>query len=144
MYGIAHRLMHGIQYIVIVNSYLGHKIEKSIQQRDTPDSRIWTFCSNWMGRLMSSHRSLAFVGMGATYLLLYQFILLRPLDEFGFGVINFMRIGPQPHPGMSDVTQADAYELFAMTLIQAIPVTHYYFDSFIWKVSDARVQQGLE
>ena len=34
-------------------------------------------------------------------------------------------------------------ELFAAALIQAIPMTHYYFDSFIWKVSDVRVQQGL-
>ena len=143
VYGIAHRLMHGIQYIVIVNSYLGHKIEKSIQQPNRPDLSIWTGCSRWLGRLMSSHRTLTFAGMGIGYLFLYQLILLRPFDEFGFGVISFMRIGPQSSIGMGDVTRAGAYELFAMTVIQAIPVTHYYFDSFIWKVRDSKVQQGL-
>jgi hypothetical protein len=144
VYGIAHRLMHGVQYMVIVNSYLGHKIDKSASVPGTRDSRTWTDCWRWAGRLLSSHRVLAFVGLGTVYVLLYQLILLRPLDELGFGVLQFMRIGPQFRPGMSDPSRAGAYDLFAMTLIQAIPMTHYYFDSFIWKVSDTRIQEGLE
>ena len=83
------------------------------------------------------------MGLGAAYVVGYQLLLLRPLDELGFGLVNFMGVGPQPRPGMNDPAHAVAYDLFAMTLIQAIPVTHYFFDSFIWKVSDARVQQGL-
>lgn len=138
VYGIAHRLMHGVQYMVIVNSYLGHKLERATSQGA---SQPWTI---WLASGFASHRARTFIGMGVIYVLLYQLILLRPFDELGFGVITFMQIGPQPRPGMSDVSQAGAYDVFAMTLIQAIPLTHYYFDSFIWKVSDARVQQGLE
>ena len=29
------------------------------------------------------------------------------------------------------------------TMVSALPITHYYFDSFIWKVRDVQVQQGL-
>jgi hypothetical protein len=35
------------------------------------------------------------------------------------------------------------YELFAMAMVDAVAMVHYYFDSFIWKVSDRTVQEGL-
>ena len=153
VYGIAHRLMHGIQYMVIVKSYLGHKIEKSVPgeaieptaRRPAPaDPQMRTTILKWLGRLLSSHRSVAFVIMGILYAVLYQIVLLRPFDEFGFGVVDFMRLGPQPGRGMSEGTIEGAYEQFAMTCVMAIPIAHYYIDSFIWKVGDARVQRGLE
>ena len=143
VYGIAHRLMHGIQYIVIVNSYLGRKLETSVTHqspvRKSPIATTVPIPLKWY----LSHRTMAFLGMGFVYVLIYQLLLMRPLDEFGFGVVHFMRIGPQPRPGMNDPDRAAAYDLFAMTLIQAIPVTHYYFDSFIWKVRDSKIQKGL-
>ena len=150
VYGIAHRLMHGAQYLVIVNSYLGHKLEKSSRipsaegAVEAKSATVWTFCAGWLKPLMSSHRTLTFLVMGVMYMLVYQLVLLRPLDELGFGVIHFMRIGPQPRPGMNDATEAGAYDLFAMTMIQSIPIIHYFYDSFIWKVRDSRIQQGLE
>jgi len=33
--------------------------------------------------------------------------------------------------------------LLGEALISAIAVIHYYFDSFIWKVRDEHVQEGL-
>ena len=81
--------------------------------------------------------------MGFVYVLFYQLLLLRPLDELGFGVFSFMRVGPQFRPGMNDPDQGSGYDMFALSLIQAIPITHYYFDSFIWKVRDAKIQKGL-
>ncbi len=146
VFGIAHRLMHGVQYMVIVNSYLGRKLERNVSpmnglDREPPSPM---FLPAWLVGVLASRRTLAFLGMGLAYVLLYQLLLLRPLDELGFGVVNFMGVGPQPRPGLSDVSRATAYDLFAMALIQTIPVTHYYIDSFIWKVSDARVQRGLE
>jgi hypothetical protein len=91
---------------------------------------------------MPSGRTVAIIGMGAAYALIYQFLVLRPLDEFGFGVVNFMRVGAGPQR-IADITHAAGYDLFAATMVQALPITHYYFDSFIWKVSDPRLQQGL-
>jgi hypothetical protein len=144
VFGIAHRLMHGVQYIVIVNSYLGRKLENAERPafagENSARAPAVTLAS--IGQLFKSHRVLTFIGLGLIYVLLYQLLVLRPFDEFGFGVVNFMGVGPAPHP-MPDVTRARGYDLFAATMIQALPVTHYYFDSFIWKVSDARVQQGL-
>ena len=143
-YGVAHRLMHGVQYMVFVNSYLGRKLEKEQSLTQEGRQRRW-----WQGpwdvvlKMLKHRRTITFIGLGVLYVLLYQLLLLRPLDELGFGIVNFMGVGPQPRPGMSDVSRASAYDLFAITLIQALPVTHYYFDSFIWKVRDAKVQQGL-
>jgi hypothetical protein len=145
VFGIAHRLMHGIQYMVIVNSYLvrkGKSLEQTSLKSELPPSTT-TVAPIGKGRLNSSRRTLAFLGMGLVYVLIHQLLILLPLDEYGFGIVNFMSVGPQPRPGMNDVTKATAYDLFATTLIQAIPVTHYYFDSFIWKVSDSKVQRGL-
>lgn len=145
VFGIAHRLMHGVQYIVIVNSYLGRKLEPDLAPAATADGppQSRTLLPSRLERLLASHTAWAFLALGFVYVLFYQFLVLRPLDELGFGVLNFMAVGPQPRPGMSDMSRASSYDLFAATLIQAIPMTHYFIDSFIWKVSDRKVQQGL-
>jgi hypothetical protein len=145
VFGIAHRLMHGTQYMVIVNSYLGRK--RKSPESPGPGNAAEALpaedqSATW-GRVMPSNRTLAFIAMGAIYAVIYQLLVLRPLDEFGFGVVNFMRVGAGPHPLSSDVSRAAGYDLFAAAMIQALPITHYYFDSFIWKVSDVKVQQGL-
>jgi hypothetical protein len=70
--------------------------------------------------------------------------VLQPLDQFGFGIFNFMAVyGDVPSMGMNGISQQTGYDLFAATMVQVFPVTHYYFDSFIWKVRDVQVQQGL-
>ena len=145
VFGIAHRLMHGVQYMVIVNSYLGRKRESSQPREPGNGCQILPADRQPapLGWLMPSHRTLAFIGMGMIYAVIYQLLVLLPLDQFGFGVVNFMQVGPGPHQGIGDVSRATGYDLFAATMIQALPITHYYFDSFIWKVSDAKVQQGL-
>src|SRR5262249_21267274 len=137
VFGIAHRLMHGVQYMAIVNSYLGRKLER-FASRSAAECADMTPVEGeaHLASLTRSRRTMLFIGMGAAYALLYQFLVLRPLDEFGFGVVNFMAVGVAPQTGVADVSRATGYDLFAMTLIQALPVTHYYFDSFIWKVSD--------
>ena len=143
-FSVAHRMMHGIQYIVIVNSYLGHKLGESANQAaSTLRKKLTPTTIPLPVKWYVSHRTLAFLGMGFVYVLFYQLLLLRPLDELGFGVFSFMRVGPQVRPGMNDPDQGSGYDMFALSLIQAIPITHYYFDSFIWKVRDAKIQKGL-
>lgn len=140
IFGIAHRLMHGLQYIVIVHAYLGRKTANAgnVIGATSPPA------PSWLTRLVKSRAVLAFIGMGALYALVYQLLVLRPLDEFGFGVVSFMAVyGDVPHMGLAAITKETGYDLFAASLIQALPITHYYFDSFIWKVSDTKIQQGL-
>ena len=75
--------------------------------------------------------------------MLVQLLINRPLDEFGFGVVNFAPYQAIPEFGLARLGYAGGYELFALTLISAYAMTHYYVDSFIWKVSDKKVQAGL-
>lgn len=144
VFGIAHRLMHGAQYIAIVNSYVGRKLDHAAHDWSAESSSpTTTIVPLAIERWKPSSRTLFFILLGLMYAVGYQLLLLRPLDELGFGVVNFMGVGPQPRPGMSDLSRAGAYDMFAATLIQGLPITHYFVDSFIWKVSDSRVQQGL-
>ena len=132
IFAIAHRIMHGVQYSVIVHSYLRHKVAKSPQPQP------------FVSWLVGSRTVLAFIGMGLLYAVVYQLILIRPLEEFGFGLISFTsKYGEVPLFGLAAVSHSGGYDMFAAMLTQALPLTHCYFDTFIWKVSDASIQQGL-
>lgn len=131
VFGIAHRLMHGLQYIVIVHSYVRRKTRSEEQP---------TFSM----RLARPGHIVGFVAMCAAYAVLYQLIVKNPLEEFGFGVVTLMQVYRAiPELGFEALTQSKGYDLFASLVISAAPLTHYYLDSFIWKVSDTKVQQGL-
>ena len=139
VFGIAHRLMHGVQYIVIVYAYLGRKVATGAVAPANGQP-----VPSWLSRMIRSKAAWAFVGSGVLYAIVYQLLVFKPLDQFGFGVVNFMAVyGDVPAMGMGGITQEQGYDLFAATLVEALPVTHYYFDSFIWKVRDVQVQQGL-
>jgi hypothetical protein len=84
-----------------------------------------------------------FILGGGAYALLYQLMLNNPLDEFGFGVVNFA-----PYPAIQQfnlpaLDYAMSYELWSQMVVYLAGVMHYYVDSFIWKVRDKRVQRGL-
>lgn len=132
VFAIAHRLMHGIQYSVIVHSYLRHKVTKSKEQQP------------FLAWLVQSRTALVFIVLGLVYAVIYQIVVLRPLDEFAFGLIKFSSMyGEVPLFGLAAVSKQSGYDLFALMLTQALPLTHCYFDTFIWKVSDAATQRGL-
>src|SRR5262249_6639210 len=62
VFGIAHRLMHGVQYIVIVNSYLARKLGNSQKgqpdrESDVPAPGVTGLRGGWR---LPSHRALAF------------------------------------------------------------------------------------
>ncbi|HZL91652.1 MAG TPA: hypothetical protein VFB96_24995 [Pirellulaceae bacterium] len=139
VFGIAHRLMHGVQYIVIVYAYLGRKVLLG----DNAEAGTAS-ASSWVAKLVRSRAAWAFIGAGVLYALVYQLVVLAPLDQFGFGAFNFMAVyGDVPTMGMGGINEKQGYDLFAAAMINALPITHYYFDSFIWKVRDVQVQQGL-
>jgi hypothetical protein len=131
LYGVAHRIMHGLQYIVMVYFFLDRNAKQG-----SAKAGLWT-------RLAGEGRLKWFVLGGGAYALLYQIMLNNPLDEFGFGVVNFAPYQAIPQFDLPNLGFQGGYELFSLTMLNVYGMTHYYVDSFIWKVRDKRVQRGL-
>jgi hypothetical protein len=131
VYAIAGQLMHGIQYIVISYYYTQKRSEQSGER-------------GWAAFLVRKGNVYAFLGMGVLYALIYQLLVSQPLNNFGFGVLYVQQsYDAVDRFGLASLTQSQAYDLFAAALVQVASLVHYYFDSFIWKVSDAKTRAGL-
>jgi hypothetical protein len=48
-----------------------------------------------------------------------------------------------PALGLPEWTAEDGYAFVSLAVLNTLGMTHYYFDSFIWKVGDRRIQEGL-
>jgi hypothetical protein len=131
LYAVAHRIMHGVQYMVMVYAFMG----RSSAQR--PDAvGLWR-------RMVGRGRFRWFLLGGVAYVALFQLLINRPFDELGFGVVNFA-----PYPAIQQfnlpaLDYAGAYELWSQMVVYLAGVMHYYVDSFIWKVRDPKVQEAL-
>ena len=136
VFGIAHRLMHGVQYMVIVRIYLAKKA------RDSGDA------GGGLGLSLAGRGGLwRFVGISLLYAVVFQVVVgqPQPLETFGFGVFEFNSVYKAiPELGVGRFTSREMYALFATAMVDAVAMVHYYFDSFIWKVSDQRVREGLQ
>ncbi len=121
LYAVAHRLMHGVQYIVMVYSFM----LKSQEKLTGPGNLKW------------------FLAGGVVYAVAFQLVINRPLDEFGFGVVNFAPYPAIPEFGIPALDYSSGYALFSQMMIYAYGLMHYYLDSFIWKVTDKQTQSGL-
>lgn len=131
LYAVAHRVMHGVQYIVMVYIFMR-------RSADTHASR-----PGFWSRLTGEGRLRWFVLFGLGYALLFQLMINRPLDEFGFGVVNFSPYPAIPQFNLPALDYQASYELWSQLMLYAYALLHYYVDSFIWKVRDTQVQKGL-
>jgi hypothetical protein len=131
LYAIAHRIMHGLQYIVMVWFFLDRQ---KVKGEARPG--FWT-------RISGEGKLRWFVGTAIVYAVFYQFLIGVPLDQFGFGVVNFAHYQAIPQFDLPALGPQGGYELFSLTMLNVYGMTHYYVDSFIWKVRDAKVQSGL-
>ena len=132
VYIIAHRLVHGLQYIVFVHLYLSHKTNQQSARQ------------NWLSWLVRPGHLIAFITLSLLYAVFYALITKQPLADFGFGVVGVASMyGPVPEMGLPGLSRETGYELVSMMLLQVTGPIHYYFDSFIWKVRDHTVQEGL-
>ncbi|MEQ9406966.1 MAG: hypothetical protein RIK87_04540 [Fuerstiella sp.] len=132
VFGVAHRIMHGAQYTVIVYWYL---------RRQTQDHKSK---SRFAAMLVRPGNVIAFVLMGLIYAGAFHTLSGGPIGAFIFGWVDFPGIYKAiPSLGLSALTPSEGYAIVAQGLIEAFALTHYYFDSFIWKVSDRRIQGGL-
>jgi hypothetical protein len=122
VYTVAHRIMHGVQYILMVYWYVDKRAETG---GETP-------------RLLEQFTLGRFLLLGLVYALLFQFFSGADMSEFSFGLVaalqddTYLQFGPEKATGF-----------YAATAVSAAAAIHYYFDSFIWKVSDERTQAGL-
>jgi hypothetical protein len=132
VFAIAGQLMHGIQYLVISYVYT---------QRRMAHASDW---SSLAARLVRPGSVAVFLAAGAFYAVVYQMIVGQPLDEFGFGVVHLQSLYPAvPAANLEPLGDGSAYDLFAAAVVKVAAMTHYYLDSFIWKVSDAKTREGL-
>jgi len=122
VYLVAHRMMHGVQYILMVYWYVGRKVDQA-----QPTSALLRDFG--IGR---------FLLMGAAYAVIFHLVTGGSAGDFSFGLVaalqedQYLQFGTEKAVGF-----------YAATAISAAAAIHYYFDSFIWKVSDTRTQGGL-
>lgn len=122
VFGIAHRVMHGLQYIVIVYWYIRRKSKAEVGHQPTQ-----------VEKLVSPGRIVRFLLACLVYAAAFQLLSGQPLERFGFGLVNFA----------GRIEYDRAYHVYAESVFSVVALTHYYFDSFIWKVREESVQGGL-
>jgi hypothetical protein len=132
LYAIAHRLMHGLQYQLIVYSYIQRKTSRGGTTKGL------------MAAVARPRNVLLFVLMGLIYAGVYHFLTGGGMEEFGFGLVNFsVRYDSIKEFGLAALTSQERFELLGLALVDSAAILHYYYDSFIWKVRDKKVQAGL-
>ncbi|HIC15560.1 MAG TPA: hypothetical protein EYO83_10505 [Gemmatimonadetes bacterium] len=131
LYAVAHRIMHGVQYIVMVYSFM-----RRTADRPAATPGFWSLVVG-QGKLRW------FLVGGVAYAVLFQLLINYPLDEFGFGVVNFAPYPAIPQFNLPALDYEASYGLFSQMMVYAYGMMHYYLDSFIWKVRDKQVQAGL-
>ena len=130
---IAHRIMHGVQYIVMVYWYL---------QRQTANSEE---PGRFVAGLVRPGNIIWFIVAGVFYSLLFHFLTGGEMGAFLFNWQQFPTMYDAiPKLGLPPMAANEGYQFVAVGLVNAFGLTHYYFDSFIWKVSDKRPQGGLK
>jgi len=133
--GVAHRLMHGVQYIVMVYWYTRRKVHGTAPTGDR---------KRLVHRLVQAGNVKLFLLGCLVYAVVYQLLIGAPLGEFGFGIFNFTEgTAAIPELGLNGFGIEARYDLYANSIITTTGFAHYYFDSFIWKVRDRSVQSGL-
>lgn len=122
VYTVAHRIMHGVQYILMVWWYLDNKAERTGERP----------------RFLTRLNLARFLGLGIVYAVCFQIAFGSGLADFTFGLLDveltegFLGFGGEKAAG-----------LYAATVINAAAALHYYVDSFIWKTRDPQTQEGL-
>lgn len=122
VYLVAHRIMHGVQYILMVYWYLDNKKQRTGQ---TP-------------RLLSKLNLSRFLLLGLVYLTVFHFATGGSLSIFSFGLIDALQQDEFLH-----FSAEKAIGFYSATAVAIATVCHLYLDSYIWKIRDPRIQKGL-
>jgi hypothetical protein len=132
VWGIAHRIMHGLQYMVMVYWYLRRQTEA---RAELPSLAGLLVRRGWLWM---------FVLSGVLYSVGVQLLTGGQLGAFLFGWARFPTLYEAiPGLGLSAMSAGEGYAFVTTALVNTLGMTHYYFDSFIWKVRDRRIHGGL-
>jgi hypothetical protein len=133
VYGIASQIMHGCQYTVISYWYTRKRTERAGD------------LASWAATLVRPAHWRIFLTGCAFYAVVYQLLIGQSLEDFGFGALQLQEqySAPIRYLAVNRMDSRAAYDLFAAALVEFTSLTHFYLDSFIWKVSDTRTQEGL-
>lgn len=134
VHGIANVIMHGVQYFVIIYLYTERKVLASPERN--------RFLSWITGH--GAWGPIAFCGICVLYAVFAQYLIGRPLGEFGFGLWGIAeQYGDVPPAGMEGLSRKQGLDLYLAIIVTSPGLLHLYYDSFIWKVRDAKSQAGL-
>ena len=122
VYLVAHRLMHGIQYMAMVYWYVEKKEE------------VTGAVPRWLGTLDVPR----FLFFGALYAVVFHFAIGGGLEEMSFGLITALQADNAIHFSAEKATG-----FYAATAVSAASACHYYLDSYIWKLREAKTREGL-
>lgn len=115
VYAVAHRLMHGIQYIAMIYYFNRNRVE-----RIGGDSSLLTY-------LAKPGHFKVFLLLCAASMLIWLALTEGSIRDLGFGLVGY----------------SESFDLFSYSLVSSVALIHYWFDAFIWKVRRPEVQQGL-
>lgn len=122
LYLVAHRIMHGVQYILMVYWYVERKADRTDH---TP--------------LFLSHLTWSrFLLLGGAYALVFHLVTGGSLSLLTFGMLDSLQTDPVLQFSLEKATG-----FYAATAISAAAACHYYLDSYIWKIRDPQIQEGL-
>jgi hypothetical protein len=122
VYMVAHRIMHGVQYILMVYWYVERKADRTGQ---TP-------------RLLSHLTLPRYLLYAGVYAVVFHVVTGGDLSHFSFGLITSLQVD-----GALQFDAEKATGFYAAIAISAASACHYYLDSYIWKVRDPVIQEGL-
>jgi hypothetical protein len=131
MFQVANRIMHGFQYNIIVYSYVRKKVGKQELKKGL------------MAAVGKPRNLVALLVLCAVYALGFNMIIGNGLEDFGLGLFEFKLSFDSLRDVSGILGVEDSYGLFALAVMHSASVVHYYFDSFIWKVRDTKIQEGL-
>jgi hypothetical protein len=122
VYLVAHRIMHGVQYIAMVYWYVEKKEEMT---GATP-------------RLLGHMSATRYVFYGLLYAVIFHFATGGSVDAMSFGLISALQ-----DDSALKFTAEQATGFYAATAVSAAGVCHYYLDSYIWKLREPKIREGL-
>ncbi len=122
VYLVAHRIVHGMQYILMVYWYVDKKEQVT---GATP-------------RLLGSMSFGRYFFYGMIYAVVFHLMTGGGFDTLGFGLVTAL----QAESGLN-FSAEQATGFYAATAVSAGAACHYYLDSYIWKIREAKTQEGL-
>jgi hypothetical protein len=131
LYTVGHRLMHGLQYDIIAYSYIHRKIQHSEHKPAL------------LAIISKPGNLVVFFALGIFYALVFAFIVGIDFEQFGFGLLRFDSPVSTLPELLEGIGMLSGFQLVALGMSDSVGLVHYYFDSFIWKVRDKKIQAGL-